>query len=46
VRCCGPSQRWVVMRTADLDKINERAHFDMILLDLEIPEEHWKAAAR
>lgn len=45
VNCCGPNQPWVVMPTVDLDKISERVHFDMILLDLEIPEEHRRKAA-
>ncbi|MGH3880609.1 MAG: SAV_915 family protein [Actinophytocola sp.] len=45
VSCCGPNQPWVVMPTVDLDKIAERVRFDMILLDLEIPEEHRRKVA-
>lgn len=45
VSCCGPNQAWAVMPTADLDKIAERVRFDMILLDLEIPQEHRRKAA-
>ena len=37
---CGPRQPWVVMPTASLEHVNERAPFDMILLDMDIPEEH------
>ncbi len=40
VSCCGPQQPWVVMPTASLEQVNERARFDMILLDMDIPEEH------
>lgn len=46
VNCCGPNQPWVVMATADLDKLSERVRFDLILLDLEIPEEYRAVTAR
>jgi hypothetical protein len=39
VSCCGEYQPWVVMPTAKLDAMAEHARFDMILLDLEIPEQ-------
>jgi hypothetical protein len=39
VSCCGPHQPWVVMPTARLDKLGEHTHFDMILLDIAIPDE-------
>ncbi len=45
VHCCGPNQPWVVMPTTDLDTIAKRTRFDLILLDLEIPEEHRRVAA-
>jgi len=37
---CGPRQPWVVMPTASLEHVNQRAPFDMVLLDMDIPEEH------
>lgn len=44
VHCCGPAQPWVVMPSKDLDKITERVRVDLILLDIEIPAEHRRAA--
>ncbi|MET9227225.1 SAV_915 family protein [Lentzea sp. NPDC003310] len=46
VSCCGPHQPWVVMPTADLDKVGEVAPYDLILLDIEIPGELRREAAR
>lgn len=40
VQCCGPHQAWVVMPTAKLEQVRENTAFEMILLDLEIPDEH------
>jgi hypothetical protein len=45
VACCGPHQPWVVMPTANLEKIREHVHFDMILFDIEVPEELRRKAA-
>lgn len=39
VNSCGEYQPWVVMPTAKLGTVAEHARFDMILLDLEIPEQ-------
>jgi hypothetical protein len=44
VHCCGPAQLWVVLPSKDLDKITERVRVDLILLDIEIPAEHRRAA--
>lgn len=46
VTCCGTNQPWAVIPAADLDKIAERVRFDLILLDIEIPEEYRLAATR
>ncbi|MGH3948548.1 MAG: SAV_915 family protein [Pseudonocardiaceae bacterium] len=40
IECCGAEQPWVVVPTANLDKIDEASPFDVILLDVRIPEEH------
>ena len=37
VSCCGPNQPWIVLPTASLDQVG--ATFDVILLDVAIPEE-------
>jgi hypothetical protein len=39
VACCGDKQAWVVMPTANLEKIREGTNFELILLDVEIPED-------
>lgn len=39
VTCCGEQQPWVVLPTADLEEIREKTDFELILLDIEIPEE-------
>ncbi|MGH3451392.1 MAG: SAV_915 family protein [Haloechinothrix sp.] len=37
--CCGEQQPWLVMPTAHLDKLQEARPFQMVLLDVIIPEE-------
>lgn len=44
VNCCGQYQPWVVMPTEKLEEIDKRTPFDVILLDIEIPEEHQRQA--
>ncbi len=39
VTCCGEQQPWVVLATANLEKIREKTDFELILLDIEIPNE-------
>lgn len=39
VACCGDRQPWVVMPTASLEEIRKETNFELILLDVEIPEE-------
>jgi hypothetical protein len=39
VTCCGGQQPWVVLPTADLEEIREKTDFELIFLDIEIPEE-------
>jgi hypothetical protein len=45
IACCGPHQPWVLMPTKNLDRIGEHVHFDLILFDIEIPEEIRRKAA-
>jgi type III secretion system (T3SS) SseB-like protein len=35
---CGPAQPWVLLPTADLTAIEERSPYDVILLDVAIPD--------
>ncbi|MDW5330731.1 SAV_915 family protein [Plantactinospora sp. KLBMP9567] len=44
VDCCGPEQPWTLIPTADLEKIRLDTGFEIVLLDLEIPEEHRRRA--
>lgn len=37
-RCCGPSQRWTTIRTADLGDLRARQPFDVVVPDMEVPE--------
>ncbi|SFT96763.1 SseB protein N-terminal domain-containing protein [Actinopolyspora lacussalsi subsp. righensis] len=39
VRCCGEQQPWVAVHTEKLDELDRSIHFDLILLDVEIPQE-------
>jgi len=39
VRHCGPAQPWTVMLTKDLEQARLATGFELILLDLDIPEE-------
>jgi hypothetical protein len=36
---CGPAQPWTVLATSDLEKVRLASGFDLVLLDLDIPEE-------
>ncbi|SNR38461.1 hypothetical protein SAMN06265360_104136 [Haloechinothrix alba] len=38
--CCGEQQPWMVLPTAYLDNIQQVQPFDLVLLDVIIPEEH------
>lgn len=38
--CCGEQQPWLVMPTTELGKLQEARHFDLVVLDVTIPEEH------
>lgn len=46
VACCGNEQAWVVLPTANLEQVRRHAPFDMILLDLEIPQEQRRHGVR
>lgn len=37
--CCGPNQPWIVMPTAALDGLQQAQPFQLLLLDLVIPED-------
>jgi hypothetical protein len=39
VSCCGSQQAWTVMPATDLEKVRLDTGLELILLDLEIPEE-------
>jgi hypothetical protein len=39
VGCCGDEQPWVVMQTANLEKVRVETNFELILLDVVIPDE-------
>ena len=45
VDCCGDEQPWVVMPTVSLEKVRQETHFELLLLDVEIPEEFRRRAA-
>lgn len=38
VRCCGAEQPWVVVPTDQLDEINATQSYDVVYLDLPVPE--------
>lgn len=38
--CCGKAQPWIVMPTAALDGLQQAQPFQLLLLDVAIPEEH------
>lgn len=37
---CGPNQRWVLVRTPDLGRIKDEQHYDVVILDLEVPAQY------
>jgi hypothetical protein len=39
VNGCGPNQPWVILPTAKLDEIDRYQPYDVILLDVPIPED-------
>jgi hypothetical protein len=45
VDCCGDEQPWVVMPTANLEKVRLETNFELILLDVVIPDEFRRRAA-
>ncbi|MBO1753160.1 hypothetical protein J4G33_15220 [Actinotalea sp. BY-33] len=40
VTCCGPAQPWLLVPTEQLSAINSTQPYDVVYLDLDIPEEH------
>jgi hypothetical protein len=38
--CCGRDQPWIVMPTGALDALQQARPFQLLLLDVAIPEEH------
>jgi hypothetical protein len=45
VQCCGEKQPWVVMPTVNLEKVRRETNFELILLDVVIPDEFRRRAA-
>jgi hypothetical protein len=45
VDCCGEGQPWVVMPTTNLEKVRVETGFELILLDVVIPDEFRRHAA-
>jgi hypothetical protein len=41
---CGPEQPWTVMAAEDLDRVQEATGFELVFLDLDIPEEQRRKA--
>jgi hypothetical protein len=41
---CGPNQPWVVLPAAKLDEIDQYQPYDVILLDVPIPEDRRRKA--
>lgn len=39
IACCGEQQAWAVLATAELDQLQQRTDFQLIFLDVEIPDE-------
>lgn len=39
----GPNQPWTVMLTRDLEDVRVRTGFDLVLLDMDVPEEFRRA---
>lgn len=35
---CGPAQNWALVRTSELDDLRQRQDYDVVILDLELPE--------
>jgi hypothetical protein len=42
VSCCGPHQPWALMPTDRLGEIEQTQPYDVIYLDVAIPEEQWR----
>ncbi len=45
ITCCGAYQPWVVLAATELAVIYERAPFDLVLLDVLIPEQQRRVHA-
>lgn len=39
----GDTQPWLLIPTLELEKVWEVDGFDLVLLDIAVPEEHWTA---
>jgi hypothetical protein len=44
VACCGEDQPWTVLPSQNLEQIRLETGFELVFLDLEIPEEFRRAA--
>lgn len=45
MRCCGEDQPWFTLPTADLQQLWDVRPFDLVLLDLPIPDEERQGAS-
>ena len=45
MRCCGDEQPWFTLPTANLQTLWDAAPFDLVLLDLPIPEDQRQGAS-
>ena len=44
--CCGDDQPWVLMPTRALDELQKRSQFQLLLLDVVIPDDKRREAQR
>lgn len=44
-RCAGPAQPWFLMPTVKLQELYAVRPFDLVLLDVVVPEEHRRSGA-
>jgi hypothetical protein len=45
IDCCGQHQPWAVLRTEELERVREETNFELLLFDLDIPEDQRRKAA-
>lgn len=45
IDCCGRHQPWAAVRTEELEKVREETNFELLLFDLDIPDDLRRKAA-